>query len=249
MSNPNIGKTLARLQKAGFLSQEQVDAVVKADDAARDAAYVKAVDSIKTPDQPDATDTAAVDRVNVYNDAVDLADTIEKELKKAAKKPAAGTAPAAAKPAESKPEPKKEEPPVAKKNPAAAKPAAKKPAKKKPVAKPAPKKAAKAPAKKAVNKEDGRRGSDKQPGVVRTIAEIVVKKGPITREGVVKELKRVFPDRKLDALAKTVKSHLPYQLVARHKFAVTEKDGKFSAKKVPDSFKTSGAEPKKKKAA
>jgi hypothetical protein len=52
----------------------------------------------------------------------------------------------------------------------------------------------------------------KTPGVIETIAEIIQKKGPISKEGILKELVKKFPDRPSTSMAGTIGVQVPSKL-------------------------------------
>ena len=52
----------------------------------------------------------------------------------------------------------------------------------------------------------------KGPGVIETIAQLVIEKGPITKDKILKELSKKFPDRDPEAMMKTINVQLPNRM-------------------------------------
>jgi len=50
------------------------------------------------------------------------------------------------------------------------------------------------------------------PGVITSIMNLVIEKGPITEDAIVKSLAKIFPDRNPDAMRKTVRVQLPKRM-------------------------------------
>lgn len=73
---------------------------------------------------------------------------------------------------------------------------------------------------------------DKGPGVIQTIADLIVEKGPITKEKILKELSKKFPDRDPEAMMKTINVQLPNRMNSERGMKITlTEDGYVNKKK------------------
>lgn len=57
-----------------------------------------------------------------------------------------------------------------------------------------------------------KQATEKGPGVISTIADLINEKGPITKDKILKELTKRFPDRDPDAMIKTINVQLPNRM-------------------------------------
>lgn len=72
-------------------------------------------------------------------------------------------------------------------------------------------------------------GVKKGVGVIAAILKIITDK-PTSKEGILKQLVKKFPDRVEDAMKKTINAQLPKRMAKEKGIKITEKDGKYSTK-------------------
>jgi len=102
-----------------------------------------------------------------------------------------------------------------------------KPAKAGKTEKPAKEKAAK-PAKAPAEKKEK---AFKGPGVIKSIATIIKEKGPITKENILAELVKLFPDRDKDAMKNTINVQIPNRINKEQDFQIENTDKGWKVKK------------------
>lgn len=92
------------------------------------------------------------------------------------------------------------------------------------------KKQAKKVSKKQVKKSE-KKAVKKEPGVIASILEFI-SDHPCSKERILEKLKKRFPDRDADGMAKTIQAQLPNRMSReKHVKIVKDKDGCFSIKK------------------
>jgi hypothetical protein len=96
---------------------------------------------------------------------------------------------------------------------------------KKEAAKPVVKKTAVKVEKKSKPVKVAKSKEEKKPGVIATIVELI-KAGPITKEQIVKQLAKRFPDRDAESMAKTVNVQIPGRIAKEKNLKLVEVEGK-----------------------
>ena len=72
-------------------------------------------------------------------------------------------------------------------------------------------------------------GGKKGEGVLATILKTITD-NPTSKEGILKQLVKKFPDRVEDAMKKTINAQIPNRMAKEKGIKITEKDGKYSTK-------------------
>jgi hypothetical protein len=81
--------------------------------------------------------------------------------------------------------------------------------------------------------EAKKKGPGKNPGIIKTIVEVLSNEKPVSREQILARLVKRFPDRSEKSMTSTVQTQVPCRL-RKNGFEIEETDGKYRCTKSPE---------------